>query len=551
MSDPIHGVARFNRLLSPEAATILRSDHRLLNGLIAELESGSRVPFLIGPRDIPGFDPGRSGPDPPPAVPPTPDRTQGPFHTPPEQISTVRGPEIEVVERTIREVGSGSSPAAQVHDLHLSSDRTRSKGMFDAREFEGEFKVTFDPMEHMGTKGRIEDFHKLFQDRYRTMRDILRRQYGDLHPLEDIGSLSLSDDRTRVIGMVQDIRTSKNGHLLFELEDPSGVVKVLISKKKDLFNIHLVEDETVGIIGRYSKDAGSSTGIIFADEVHRPDVPALHRRATCTDEGAIAAFISDIHVGSRHFLSREWKKMIRYLNGEDTGTLPPSYSARIKYLVVNGDLVDGIGIYPEQEKDLDVKDISKQYEILARIMSDIPSHIHIVLVPGNHDAVRLAEPQPPLPREFVECFSNDRVHFVTNPAFFSLSGVTVTAYHGKSIDDMVQTYKDVTYEDPIEGMREMLRSRHLGLTYGMRNQLSPEEMDMLILREVPDIFVTGHVHRFGQADYKGISMIQAGTWQSQTDFQRMMNFKPQPARMALVDLTTREVSTWQPRGLTT
>ncbi|MFW3146962.1 MAG: hypothetical protein ACMUIE_09145, partial [Thermoplasmatota archaeon] len=63
-----------------------------------------------------------------------------------------------------------------------------------------------------------------------------------------------------------------------------------------------------------------------------------------------------------------------------------------------------------------------------------------------------------------------------------------------------------------------------------------EERDMLILREVPDILVTGHVHRFGVSDHRGVCMVQAGTWQTQTDFQKMMNFKPQPAKMAVVEL---------------
>jgi DNA polymerase II small subunit len=309
----------------------------------------------------------------------------------------------------------------------------------------------------------------------------------------------------------------------------------------------LVDDETVGIVGKFSRDDNSTSGIVFADEVLRPDIVQHLKRRSGT-KGEIAAFISDIHAGSRHFLSRDWRRMVRWLNGEDSGSLDPGIAGRVKYLVVAGDLVDGIGIYPDQDKDLDIPDISRQYEMLAGILSEVPSHIHIILVPGNHDAVRLAEPQPALPREFTECFSNERIHFMTNPAYFSLSGVSVTAYHGKSIDDMVQLYKDVTYENPLEGMKEMLRSRHLGLTYGMRNQLSPEDRDMLILREVPDILVTGHVHRYGISDFRGVCMVQAGTWQSQTAFQRMMNFKPQPSRMALIDLSNWETNTWDVNG---
>jgi DNA polymerase II small subunit/DNA polymerase delta subunit B len=32
------------------------------------------------------------------------------------------------------------------------------------------------------------------------------------------------------------------------------------------------------------------------------------------------------------------------------------------------------------------------------LISGIPDYIHMFIIPGNHDAVQLAEPQPRLPR---------------------------------------------------------------------------------------------------------------------------------------------------------
>jgi DNA polymerase II small subunit len=266
------------------------------------------------------------------------------------------------------------------------------------------------------------------------------------------------------------------------------------------------------------------------------DVPSFHHRRLSEVSGLSAAFTSDIHIGSKMYLEKEWDRMVKWLRGEKDASLPAMDGTRVKYLVVAGDLVDGIGTYPNQDKDLLIKDIFKQYEALGESLSLLPEHLEIVLIPGNHDAVRLAEPQPPLPKEFQECFSNSHIHFLPNPAFFSIHGVHVAGYHGRSIDDLVTLFKDVSYEDPIEGMKEMLRFRHFSPAYGMRNQISPEDKDMLIIDNVPDIFVSGHVHRFGMDTYKGIQLIEGSTWQSQTEFQKMMNFKPQPARMGIVDL---------------
>ena len=66
----------------------------------------------------------------------------------------------------------------------------------------------------------------------------------------------------------------------------------------------------------------------------------------------------------------------------------------IKYFVLSGDGVDGIGIYPGQDKHLAIKDLYKQYSELARLLEEIPDWIDIIILPGNHDAVRPAEPQP-------------------------------------------------------------------------------------------------------------------------------------------------------------
>ena len=57
-------------------------------------------------------------------------------------------------------------------------------------------------------------------------------------------------------------------------------------------------------------------------------------------------------------------------------------------------MVDGIGIYPNQERELVVKDIYKQYEMLDDFIEAIPDYMEVIIGPGNHDAVRRGEPQP-------------------------------------------------------------------------------------------------------------------------------------------------------------
>ena len=87
-------------------------------------------------------------------------------------------------------------------------------------------------------------------------------------------------------------------------------------------------------------------------------------------------------------MEKEWDKMMKWLNSDD------ETAHNIKYLVIAGDAVDGIGVYPGQEKNLAIMDVYDQYEFLARKLDMLPDHITPILSPGNHDAVRPAEPQP-------------------------------------------------------------------------------------------------------------------------------------------------------------
>ena len=58
---------------------------------------------------------------------------------------------------------------------------------------------------------------------------------------------------------------------------------------------------------------------------------------------------------------------------------------------------------------------------------------------------------------------------------------------------------------------------------------------------IPDIFVSGHVHGAGTEIYNDVRMINASTWQDQTEYQRMHNFNPEPGIMPTVHLGTGRI----------
>lgn len=375
--------------------------------------------------------------------------------------------------------------------------------------------------------GNVIDFAKLFNDRYLSLKKIIARR-REMSGVIDISKAKRVQRDVRFVGIVNDFRITKNGHTLLDLEDEDDKIQVLIMKGSRKANESFVKDEVLGIIGSFSKDGE----LFVAKEIIRPEVP-LNSGLIPNGSNSILAFVSDIHVGSAEFLGDEWNRFVSWLNKDPV-------AKDIKYIVMPGDLVDGIGIYPGQEDELLIEDVYAQYAELSKLVNMIPKNIRIVMMPGNHDAVRLAEPQPALPKEITSMF-DPNIMFVGNPCYLEIEGRTILAYHGRSMDDFVSNVRNLTHSTPDEIMKEMLRRRHVAPIYGERTALAPEQKDYLVIDRVPDIFVTGHVHVCTVSEYRGIKLINASAWQSQTSFQRMHNQIPDPAKVPMISLGSGEM----------
>ena len=374
--------------------------------------------------------------------------------------------------------------------------------------------------------GNVIDFAKLFNDRYSTLKKMLsrRRELAGLIPIARAKKLQRD---LRFAGIVNDSHSTKNGHTIIELEDETGKVQVLVMKGSRKDGEAYLKDEVIGVIGAMSRDGE----LVVAKDIIRPDVP-LRSGMIPNGSDSVVAFVSDIHMGSNTFLEEEWKRLMGWLSKDPV-------AKDIKYVVMPGDLVDGIGIYPGQEDELEIDDLYAQYSVLSEAVKEFPDWIQLVMMPGNHDAVRLAEPQPALPADIQSMFDSN-VRFVGNPCYLEIEGRSILAYHGKSIDDFNSGVRHLNYTNPQEAMKEMLKRRHLAPVYGDKTPLAPEQKDYMLIDRVPDIFVTGHVHVCRVDEYRGVRLINASAWQSQTAFQRMHNQMPDPAKVPMVHLGTGE-----------
>ncbi len=405
-----------------------------------------------------------------------------------------------------------------------------------------------DSYEDINSKISINDFVNLYNNRYLTLqKTLIQRQ--ELQGARTIRKIKTSKNNETVsfVALILEKRTTKNNHIMLLLEDQTGTTKALIHKKnKELIDVgkNLTLDETIGVVG------AKGDRIVFINKIIVPEIP-LSKELKKSPLKEVAVFISDIHLGSKAFLRKDFEKFINWIRGETGTPEQRELVKRVKYLFIAGDLVEGIGIYPGHEKDLEIKDIYGQFKEFCEYIKKIPQNISVIICPGNHDPVRIAEPQPRVPEELIEEIKDlPNLYFVSSPSFIKIgetedfSGLDVLMYHGYSFPFYANNIESIRLKGGLKKteniMEYLLKKRHLAPTHGStRYQLSYQN-DPLLIKTVPDFFVTGHIHRTSVKNYRNISMLNCSCWISQTPYQEKRGLEPQPSRAICVDLHTRE-----------
>lgn len=409
-------------------------------------------------------------------------------------------------------------------------------------------EIIFSYEENM-KKREVGDFVSYFKNRYNSLRRILSSRQ-ELQDSVSIIRLVKKQERevVSIIGLVLNKEETKNGNIKFVLEDTSGIFNILVTKnKQEIYQIakDIVLDEVIGIRGVMGKN------IVFCNNIYFPEIPITHELKKSPDE-VYAVFISDIHFGSKNFLADDFMKFILWLKGEYGSEQQRDVASKVGYLFVVGDVVEGVGIYPGQEDDLEIKDIYKQYEEATRYFKMIPEHIKIIVCGGNHDAIRMSEPQPKFDKNISKGFYDiPNMVLVSNPSFININssqkfpGFDVLVYHGYSFPyfaDNVSSIRDkggIFRCDLI--MKFLLQRRHLAPSHSSTLYVPDNAKDSLVIEKVPDIFVSGHIHQIVATNYRNVTMINSSCWVIQSEDQAKRGIVPHPGKIPIINLKTREV----------
>ncbi len=403
-------------------------------------------------------------------------------------------------------------------------------GIKEDMTLQNNHKIIFDPTLKITTGEGVKGYNALFSSRFNKLKRIISDR-PESRMLKSIASVKniKSDDDMYVCGLVTTRSTERNITKIV-LEDPSGSFEGIVfdAELQKIAGSLLSDQFIMARIG-----FGKNAGFIIKDLIS-PDIPdqASNRSETET----YAAFLSDLHIGSKYFMEEEFTEFVSWLSS------PDSIARKIRFVLICGDLVDGVGIYPNQDKELVCQTIEEQLKKVEGLLSKIPNYIKIFIMPGNHDPGRRALPQPAIPKKYnSELWEKENVFMVGNPAVISLNGVKVMMFHGQSIDDIVKTTPGLSYDKPTNVMKHLLRARHLSPIYGSQTPIAPEIEDLMVIDEIPDIFHVGHVHRAELDMYKGVLLLNSGSWQKQTPFQASVGMTPNPGIALLVNLKTFKV----------
>lgn len=386
----------------------------------------------------------------------------------------------------------------------------------------------------------VQDFVGHFRSRYEAIRSILLEK--NLENIKSLRRIGRDRENYYIIVCIADKRITKNGNIILTVEDLNGQATVLVNNnKKELFQKakEILLDEVVAI------GVSGNNEMLFANDLVYPESVLPEKRRS--DKEEIMAVISDIHVGSNMFFEENLLRFIDWLNGNHPDEDQRKIAKKVKYLLVVGDTVDGVGVFPDQEKFLVINDMVKQYEKLVEILSKIRQDIEIIISPGQHDAVWVGEPQPPIDSRWAPGLAAmPNVTLVTNPCMIELAGgFKVLMYHGASMHGIIEEIEEIRtkygHRSPTRVVKEMLKRRHLSPMHGSCDYIPNEKRDFLTIDVVPDIVCTGDQHKTEISSYNNILLISSSCWQDKTPFEEKVGHEPDPCKVPIFNLKTREV----------
>jgi len=412
------------------------------------------------------------------------------FQIHPNALKILQDVDSKQLQRIIKDLVK--EKARQKNYLINQDDLETFLGIKEEVDLEVDYKILSDPSPKITSAEGIVGYNSLFSSRFTKLKKIISTR-PESKMIKSSASIIASkiDGDVYVCGLVSE-RVSDRNITKLVLDDPSGSIEILVfDNKLQKMADSLLNDQFV-----MARIVNGKNGGFITKDLIIPDIP--DHKVNRSENEIFVVFLSDLHIGSKFFMEDEFNEFVSWLSS------PDPIARKIHFIVIGGDLVDGVGIYPNQEKELVQQTIEEQLRKSDNLLSQIPKHIKVFIIPGNHDPGRRALPQPAIPEKcYPSLWNHENFVMLGNPSTISLNGVKILVFHGQSIDDIVRTTPGLSYDKPANVMRHLLMARHVSPIFGSQTPIAPELEDMMVMDEIPDIFHVGHVHVVDLDMYRG------------------------------------------------
>lgn len=456
------------------------------------------------------------------------------YQVTPEALERITELGEDVADELVRWLASKAGRGSLVDARTLEAFLVERSGKGEAEEpgpaeekttwEEVELKVLKPTYEEIRMEGKAEEFTVYRVSRFAALWRISSRRGI---PLSSIKELIESGGEGYAVCEVREVSRG-DGYYRLRLEDPNGIWSAIAPARERSLSekVETLCGDMVVVV----RVAARGSRLVVRD-VMFPDVPQTDRPFRGPD--VRVCVISDVHVGSARFNRRAFNDFLDWLSSEHA-------NLNLRFLLINGDLVDGVFVYPGQREELEIKTLREQFAAAGRLLAKVPREVKVVYVPGNHEPVRRALPQPPVHAEHRRALDPEgRFVFLGNPALVEIGGARLLLFHGQTLDDVIQSSMRFSYSDlrrsAGEVMEVLLKSRHLAPSMEV-TPIIPWREDHLLLEEVPHVLATGHIHVAAFRLYRGVRLVNSGTFQDQTKLQKGVGLEPTVGTAAVIDL---------------
>ncbi len=377
----------------------------------------------------------------------------------------------------------------------------------EERKVEVWLNVIFDVSKHINPIG---NYDSLFLSRFEKFQRIWGLRSGPKELVEIGFFRRVRSQRPRLIGgFVMDKRVT-GSKVLLKLEDLSGEIEVEASMREFSEVDEVVKDSFIVLEVEHGERGFTAKNVMLLD------LP--NKRLRTVENDLYVAALSDLHIGSRKFKEDLFLEIINWLSSSEN-----EIGKKLCCVFFLGDIISFM------------EGIRTHYSKFFTHLRKLPPSMHKVVIPGECDATRIALPQPSISSYYlIGSGEVPNLHLLGNPSYVSVNGIKFLCFHGQSLDDIALQVSFGTSVEPARLGRVLLKHRHLAPTYGGRTLIAPDKEDLLVISEIPDVFLIGHVHHPSEDFYKNVLILTTSSLTSDTSLEK--------GRLTLINLKNLEVS---------